>query len=181
MRTAHKRKQPEGLFDGPGAKGPVRLTPRDDAPPPVVPVDLRPLHGGPVIVCERGDASQPRALAWTEYAIDTAETRDLAWWRERIEAGKYGRPALRLVAYPDVDTMADGETIATAEAGLDGAPVRVVMPDAVAVRVYGFAEPLYATTTGEVTSEGLDVVSIARTTMHRATTAVAGPRNGGSR
>ena len=91
---------------------------------------------------------------------------DPSWWRGLLERGGYGVPWLRLTAYGDVDTMRDGERLATVDAGLPAADVRVVMPREVLVRLPGVGL-VYATATDE-TSDGIPVVGVAETTARRA-------------
>lgn len=154
-------------FDGSAQDAPrLRLTPRNEPPPAVVPDGYR-VHarGGAVVVCESGDLDQPREATTTHYARDCAESRDPSWWRGLLERGGYGVPWLRLTAYGDVDTMRDGERLATVDAELPAANVRVVLPREVLVRMPGVGL-VYATATDE-TSDGIPVVGVAETTARR--------------
>lgn len=159
---------PASVFDRTAADAPqLRLTPRNEPPPAVVPDGYRvPARGGAVVVCESGDLDQPHEATTTHYARDCAESRDPSWWRGLLERGGYGVPWLRLTAYGDVDTMRDGERLATVDAGLPAADVRVVMPREVLVRLPGVGL-VYATATDE-TSDGIPVVGVAETTARRA-------------
>ena len=158
---------PASVFDRTATDDPqLRLTPRDAPPPHVVPDGYRvPVNGGAVVLCESGDRDQPHEATTTHYARDCAESRDPSWWRGLLERGGYGVPWLRLTAYGDVDTMRDGERLATVDAGLPAADVRVVMPREVWVRMPG-AGMIYATATDEV-KDGIPVVGVAETTWRK--------------
>jgi hypothetical protein len=158
---------PASVFDRTASDAPrLRLTPRDEPPPLVVPDGYRVLaRGGAVVVCESGDRDQPHEATTTHYARDCAESRDPSWWRGLLERGGYGRPWVRLTAYPDVDTMRDGERLATVDAGLPAANLRVVLPREVLVRMPGVGM-IYATATDEV-RDGIPVVRVAETTWRK--------------
>jgi len=125
---------------------------------------------------EHGDLSQPRLAVSGHYARDTAETRDPSWWRGVLERGGYGMPWLRVYAVPSMASMAGCVTLATVEAGLPAANVRVVTPERVALRVPGLGVWL-ATVTGE-TAEALPVYGLAHTTWFKLRTAIGAMRHG---
>ena len=158
---------PASVFDRIAADAPqLRLTPRNEPPPPVVPDGYRvPARGGAVVLCESGDLDQPHEATTTHYARDCAESRDPSWWRGLLERGGYGVPWFRVTVYPDVDTMRDGERLATVDAGLPAANVRAVLPREVLVRLPGVGV-VYATATDEV-RDGIPVVGVAETTWRK--------------
>ena len=168
---------PASVFDRTAADSPqLRLTPRDAPPPAVVPDGYRvPVSGGAVVVCESGDRDQPHEATTTHYARDCAESRDPSWWRGLLERGGYGVPWFRVTVYPDVDTMRDGERLATVDAGLPAANVRVVLPHEVLVRLPGVGV-VYATATDEV-RDGIPVVGVAETTWRKACAAMSALRS----
>ena len=140
--VAHPDAERASVYDDTATDAPpLRLTPRDDAPRCPAPEALWLPRGwsGPAVQCVHGDHDQPHAETHGWCVRDTDETRDPSWWRLTLERGGYGRPALRVYAVPSMATMAGVERLATVDAGLMAADVRVVMPPEVLVRMPGAA------------------------------------------
>jgi len=173
--VAHPDAERASVYDDTATDAPpLRLTPRDDAPRCPAPEALWLPRGwsGPAVQCVHGDHDQPHAETHGWCVRDTDETRDPSWWRLTLERGGYGRPALRLYAVPSMATMADVERLATVDAGLMAADVRVVLPPEVLVRMPGVGM-VFATATDE-TVEGVPVVGIAETTARKVRAALRG-------